>query len=94
MAGHLDKLTDAFDAIADIENPTGFIAQPGRFFRFIKALKAIVLFWREEQDEQPTHGALTGSVQLPKGYGTDADRRANPQMYQDPASQGRSLLDD
>jgi hypothetical protein len=94
MASHLDQLTEAFDAIADIENPTGFIAQPSRFFRFIRALKAIVLFWREGQDDQSSSSALPGSGPLPSGYGTDADRRSNPQMYQDQASINRSLLDD
>ena len=37
MSGHFDKLTEAFDGIADIENPIGFMAQPSRFFRFIQA---------------------------------------------------------
>jgi hypothetical protein len=90
MAGHFDRLTEAFDAISDIDTPTGFIAQPSRFFRFIKALKAIILFWREEQD-QPS--ALPGSANSMNQYGTETDRRENPQMYQDQASINRSLLD-
>jgi hypothetical protein len=89
MAGHFDKLTEAYDAISDIENPTGFIAQPGRFFRFIRALKAIILFWREEHD-QPS---LPESPKQMNQYGTDADRRENPQMYQDQAAINRYLLD-
>ncbi len=94
MAGHLDQLTEAFDGIADITSPAGFIAQPNRFFRFIQALKAIVLFWREDQDDQFNPPSLPRSKpSLPEQYGTDTDRRDNPQMYQDSASQGRSLLD-
>lgn len=89
MAGHFDKLTEAYDAISDIENPAGFMAQPGRFFRFIRALKAIILFWREEHDPP----SLPEPPKQMNQYGTDADRRENPQMYQDPASINRSLLD-
>lgn len=86
MSSHFDKLTEAFDGIADIENPIGFMAQPSRFFRFIQALKAIILFWRDESDSP----ALTAAPAQPP---TEADRRENPQMYSDQASQGRSLLD-
>jgi hypothetical protein len=92
MSVHLDQLTEAFDGIADIESPAGFIAQPSRFFRFLRAIRAIVMFWREEQDE-PISTLPTSKTALPEQYGTDEDRRNNPQMYQDSASQGRSLLD-
>jgi len=88
MSSHFDKLTEAFDGIADIENPVGFMAQPSRFFRFIQALKTIILFWRDESDSP----ALTG-YPVAKPPATEADRRENPQMYQDQASQGRSQLD-
>lgn len=95
MEGHLDQLVEAFDGISDIENPTGFLAQPSRFFRFIQAIKAIVLFWREEDDRLTSKPAIPGSAAQPSQRdGSEADRRENHRMYQDPASQGRSLLDD
>ncbi|MBF2048768.1 MAG: hypothetical protein EDM05_038455 [Leptolyngbya sp. IPPAS B-1204] len=97
MSGHFDQLTAAYDAIADIDNPVGFMAQPNRFFRFIQALKAIILFWRDEKEPllgEPPSQVLPDHTNRTNPYGTDADRRENPQMYQDPASINRSLLDD
>lgn len=92
MSGQLDQLVEAFDGIADVESPMGFMAQPSRFFRFLRALKAIVLFWKDEtgleEQPQPTRSPRLSPQQL------EADRRENPRMYQDPASINRSLLDD
>ncbi|MBW4466233.1 MAG: hypothetical protein KME07_12465 [Pegethrix bostrychoides GSE-TBD4-15B] len=88
MSTHFDQLTAAFDGIADIENPAGFMAQPSRFFRFIQALKAVILFWRDESNSPalPNYSVSQPAV-------TEAERRENPQMHSDQASQGRSLLD-
>ncbi|MCU0524879.1 MAG: hypothetical protein MUF72_08655 [Elainella sp. Prado103] len=94
MSGQLDQLVEAFDGIADVESPTGFMAQPSRFFKFIKALKAIVLFWKDESGTDnlplpPQRAARPLNLQE-----RDADRRENPRMHQDQASINRSLLDD
>ncbi|GAB4235858.1 MAG: hypothetical protein Kow00121_63300 [Elainellaceae cyanobacterium] len=101
MAGHLDKLSDAFDTVSDLDNPQqsqwGFLATPGRFFSFLRAIKAIVLWWREERDDGNSVTSGTSSPQLPgdspANLDLEDDRRMNPQMYTDSASQGRSLLD-
>jgi hypothetical protein len=98
MAGHLDELSNAFTIVSDIDNPQqaewAFLAFPNRFVRFLRAIKAIVLWWREEQnpegDNPVNHVSPTPLLGDPD---LERDRRDNPQMYSDPASQGRSLLD-
>lgn len=99
MASHLDELSDAFGVVADFEDAQqssgmGLLAAPGRFFRFLRAVKAIVLWWRKD-DQSPD--ALPSETPPPKARFPDdpsfEDRRENPQMYSDPASQNRSLLD-
>lgn len=100
MTEHLDRLSVAFDAVADVEDLSqtqwSFVSLPSRFFNFLRAVKAIVLSWREEHDEDATKDTYISSVsrpQLPSAEVND-QRRERPQMYQDPASLGRSLLDD
>lgn len=101
MSRHLDQLAIAFDVVSDVDNQQqtqwSFLAMPGRFFNFMRAVKAIVLWWREDKDEDDS-GRTTQVVgglppQLPGGNENNDDRRDHPQMYTDPASQGRSLLD-
>lgn len=102
MSSHLDELSGAFDDIADVETAGqaqwGFMAAPSRFFRFLRAVKAIVLWWREERSDdadggaafsaKPDASALPGEV-----IDEDQDRIDHPQMYTDQASVNRSLLD-
>lgn len=99
MAGHLDQLSKAFDAVADIDSPGqsqwGYLATPGRFFNFLRAIKAIVLWWREEKGQEPATIEVKSSVSPPmlSSAEIEEDKREKPQMYTDSASQGRSLLD-
>ncbi len=98
MGDHLDNLTDAFDEIGGVEGAAqtqwSFIAMPGRFYKFLQAVKTIVLFWRQ-RDDRPEPQQVTGNrpAQLAGQTPGEDDRRDNPQMYEDPASTGRSLLD-
>lgn len=99
MATHLNQLSDAFDKVADIDNSSqlqwGMLSFPSRFLNFLKAVRTIVMFWREEGDSGAEFTAINGSrPQLP-GTSSEAadDRRDRPQMHDDPASRGRSLLD-
>ncbi|NWF60130.1 MAG: hypothetical protein HXY43_12880 [Fischerella sp.] len=99
MAGHLDKLSAAFDSVSDVDNPEkaywSYVSVPSRFFKFLRAIKAIVLWWREDKGEETkalnvtnvSQSYVTGEVDV------DEERREKPQMYTDSASQGRSLLD-
>ncbi|MBW4635934.1 MAG: hypothetical protein KME30_29855 [Iphinoe sp. HA4291-MV1] len=99
MAGHLEQLSVAFDSVSDIENPNqaqwSYLAFPNRFFKFLRAIKAIVLWWREEKGEGAELTQVTDISQshLPGEVNVDEERRERPQMYTDSASQGRSLLD-
>ncbi|YAF97386.1 MAG: hypothetical protein AB3A66_06920 [Nodularia sp. CChRGM 3473] len=99
MAGYLDTLSTAFDSVADVDNPEkaywGYVSVPGRFFKFLQAIKAIVLWWREDKSiETKTLKATTvSSISLPDEVTDDEDRTENPQMHTDQASIGRSLLD-
>jgi hypothetical protein len=103
MAIHLDRLSDAFEPFADLENEEqakwGFLSLPGRFFRFLEAVKSIVLWWRDGNNsaesslppEQPN--LISGAESFGTSESLEQDRRDRPQMYTDQASQNRSLLD-
>ena len=97
MAAHLDTLSAAFDQVEDIDNPNkaqwGFLAFPGRFLSFVRAVKAIVLWWRDERDDGSNTLPPATARALPDNGTKEEDRQQNPQMYTDPSSIGRSLLD-
>lgn len=102
MTGHLDRLSAAFDPVSeDLEDTTrmywSFLHLPKRFLDFLRTVKAIVLSWREESNNDinidriasPSTPKLPGTTEIE----TDGDRKEHPQMYTDPASIGRDLLD-
>lgn len=96
MSNHLNELTQVFDEVSDVQNESqtqwDFVTLPGRFFKFLRAVGAIVSWWKEEN---PTEEIKPASVpQLPTQASTEADRKARPQMHTDPASVNRSLLGD
>lgn len=96
MSAHLDELSIAFSDIADVETAEqtqwSFIALPHRFFRFLKAVKAVVVWWQSERPEAlPALSSQTAPDE--EEIDEEADRRDRPQMYTDQASIGRSLLD-
>ncbi|HEY9878660.1 MAG TPA: hypothetical protein V6D29_09410 [Leptolyngbyaceae cyanobacterium] len=101
MASHLDELSVAFDAIADVETAEqtqwSFVALPGRFFRFVKAVRAVVSWWRSDRpDDLPPASAPTPAQPTlgpSEAEDEDEDRFDRPQMYTDQASINRSLLD-
>jgi hypothetical protein len=91
MTAHLDQLSKAFEEVEDVNGAMGVLAIPGRFTKFWQALKALILWWREEYGEEaaPPAKVLPSSPQQVN----EDDRRENPQMYTDPASVQRSLRD-
>jgi hypothetical protein len=93
LTQHLDQLAEAFDDVANFDvtgdNQFGFLAASGRFFKFLRAVRSIVFWWRQDVSEPPS-SALPGAVLNPED---GDDRRHNPQMYTDPASIQRSLRD-
>lgn len=95
MASHLDELSGAFDGMADIESsqsPWSLVASPNRFFRFLNAVKAIVMWWRDERSEPLPTASQKASLPS-ETVDVEEDRRDRPQMHQDQASINRSLLD-
>lgn len=97
MGSHLDRLSDAFETVAEVEAMEqaqwSFLALPARFFRFLRTVKAIVSWWQDERNPELSSNLEPSETQLPGQLDTESDRRENPQMYTDQASQGRSLLD-
>ncbi|EKQ70157.1 hypothetical protein OsccyDRAFT_0428 [Leptolyngbyaceae cyanobacterium JSC-12] len=92
MTRHLDQLSKAFEDVEDINSAMGVMAIPGRFARFWQALKALIVWWREEHAED----SLTNSRTLPASFNkplSEQEIRENPQLGSDPASINRSLLD-
>ena len=95
MTTHLDQLSDAFNAVADIETETqtqwSFMSLPRRFFEFVRAVKAVVLWWRDERGNEEALNPASPKPLSPAEI--EEDRKERPQMYEDQASIGRSLLD-
>lgn len=92
MSSHLDQLSKAFEDVEDVNGAMGVMAIPGRFARFWQALRALIVWWRDEYGDEPVPSSKQISPsQPPSGDGND--QRENPQMYTDPASVQRSLRD-
>jgi hypothetical protein len=91
MSSHLEQISQAFRDVEDIGSPMGAMAFPVRFNRFWRALKALITWWREENDDFDANSRALPSAS--SSSLNDADRRENPQMYTDPASVQRSLRD-
>ncbi|GAA6620392.1 hypothetical protein [Scytonema sp. NUACC26] len=98
MVGQMDRLSEAFDSVSDVENAEqvywGTLASPSRFMKFLKAIKTIVIWWREDKgvDEKVNKLSLTSSSRFANNVDPN-EQREKPQMYTDPASIGRNLLD-
>jgi hypothetical protein len=98
MATRLDELSIAFGAMDDIETSVqaqwSYISFPQRFFRFLNAVRAVVVWWNSERPEErsPLPPSSRSEVAAP-AIEEEEDRRDRPQMYTDQASVGRSLLD-
>lgn len=97
MAAHLDQLSLAFDGVEDIETAQqtqwSFLSMPRRFFEFIRAVGAVVTWWRQEQPAEDSPVENLSIPQLPAHANQPEERKERPQMYDDPASNNRSLLD-
>jgi chemotaxis protein histidine kinase CheA len=89
MTSHLDQISQAFKEVEDIGSPMGAMAFPSRFNRFWRALRALITWWREENDGVDS-GALPPALSLSLNQ---EDRQEKPQMHSDPASVQRSLRD-
>jgi hypothetical protein len=87
MSSHLEQISEAFRDVEDINSPMGAMAIPGRFNRFWRALKALITWWREENEDDGSN-ALPSASSRPLN---PEDRQEKPQMYSDPASVQRSL---
>jgi hypothetical protein len=82
MKAYMNQLSDAFGEVAEARDSTHTQMMPGRIWRFLQAVKAIVLWWREENSEPTTLPAIT-----------QEEITAKPQMGSDQSSIGKSLLD-
>jgi TolA-binding protein len=98
MASHLDELSVAFDGMEGLETSQqtkwSLIASPYRFFRFISAVKNIVLWWRSDRPDDRLPAAPNAEATLDVSpEDEEQDRRDHPQMYTDQASVNRYLRD-
>lgn len=58
ISKHLDQLSEVFDQVADVDSlektKWSYISFPSRFFNFIRAVRAIVMAWRDDDTTQPS----------------------------------------
>ncbi len=98
MGSRLDELVEAFE---QVDNGSGgqwnfmAMAAPYKLIRFREALKGIVDWWQSDDDELPPSSQSTSLPPTPptSPRQIEQDRRDRPQLHDDPASMGRSLLD-
>ena len=87
-------VSDAFEPLKDIDTQEqtqwSFMALPNRFFQFWRAVRSIVLWWKDEQDLPETQET---PLLIGEPEDIEQDKRDRPQMYSDQASINRSLLD-
>lgn len=101
LSQHLDQLSEVFDDVADVDSPEqakwSYLSFPSRFYKFIRAVRAIVTAWRTDDDLSSTALSSPQPESLPaaseENVDKEKDAREHPWMYDDPASNGRSLLD-
>lgn len=99
MGTRLDKLSSAFDAVADVETADrmqwSFLTLPQRFLNFLNAVRSIVTWWREEQgiEATPSQPTLPPAERKLTPEEEAIDRRENPHLYTDTASIQRANLD-
>jgi len=102
MANHLDELSTAFDTVAEIETlqhaEWRLLNRPHRFGNLLKILKKVVLSWREDRpiegkDVAQLPDSSPSPTILPSSVDSEEDRKERPQLYTDPTSINRSLLD-
>jgi outer membrane murein-binding lipoprotein Lpp len=95
ISTHMTSLSEAFEGVADLSNPMAVMASPSRFMRFFQAIRSIVLWWRQDQDDNPGIARLAQANTVTLDSDDSEDNRSDrPQMYTDPASVNRSLLED
>ena len=91
MGAQLDTLSAAFDAVGNIEAETqtswGSLIFPRRFLNLLQAVKSLMQWWQQQDDDRTHPVELTGNII------DEQDRRDRPQLYSDQASNNRSLLD-
>lgn len=93
MSSHMDELSGAFEQIADIDDASwSLLAAPKRLVKFLKAVRSVVTWWRQDQDDNVGLVRIEQPLKL-TGESGDDDRQNRPQMHSDPASINRSLLD-
>jgi hypothetical protein len=100
LSQHLDHLSEVFDQVSDVDSleqtKWSYLSFPSRFFNFIRAVRAIVTAWRNDDDQPVEIEASSTPSELPvaeEPVDPEKDARDHPWMYDDPASTGRSLLD-
>ncbi|MEL6551946.1 MAG: hypothetical protein AAFQ63_00595 [Cyanobacteria bacterium J06621_11] len=94
MSGQLNTLSEAFDAVGDIESEGqthwGRLVFPSRIMKLIQAVTSVMKWWKTQDNsivEDTDHPAeITGIVD-------EQDRLNHPERYTDQASINRSLLD-
>lgn len=91
MDAQLNTLSQAFDAVGDVESEAqsqwGRILFPSRILRLLKAVKALMQWYKKDETPEITGGAIEIEVIDEK------HRRDYPHQYTDQASVNRDLLD-
>lgn len=59
MKTYMNQLSEAFGDVAELRDSTHTQMMPGRIWKFFQAVKAIVLWWREENSPPVILPALT-----------------------------------
>ena len=94
MSGQLNTLSQAFEAVGDLEDEAqpqwGRMLLPNRIMRLLAAVKSLMQWWRTQEnsefEDRSSPAELVGNADA-------QDRLDHPERYTDQASINRSLLD-
>ncbi|NJM96254.1 MAG: hypothetical protein HC800_02750 [Phormidesmis sp. RL_2_1] len=94
MSAQLNTLSDAFDAVGDLESEGqaqwGRMLFPHRIMQLLRAVKSVMQWWQQRDDYQIKNAA---PAELVDPAAEEQDKRDYPERYTDQASVNRSLLD-
>lgn len=94
MSSQLNTLSEAFDAVGDIEaeaqNQWGRLLFPARIMRLLQAVKSVMMWWRTQENSDFVETSHPAEL---VGDASEQERRDHPERYTDQASINRDLLD-
>ena len=98
MTHQINQLSDAFEAVGDLEAEAqthwGHLMFPSRIVKLLQAVKSLMQWWHRQDDSPTLNGSNDDNTLAAEVTMIDEEHRRNyPHLYTDQASINRDLLD-